>query len=407
MNASFLHEGIDSLVSASIKDYTMPGCQVLVAKNGKIVFNKSYGHLSYDSLEPVMPHTIYDIASVTKVAATLQTVMFLYERQLLDVNQKASYYLPELKGSNKENMLIRDILMHQAGLIAYLAHWEKTKTRAGLNSAFYNNIRNDLFPLEVAPGMYGMAALEDSLWKWTIQSRLLYKPRNQAQHRFEYSDLGFYIMQKVSERLLNQPIEDFLSQNFYEPLGLHTLTFNPLCKFSESCIAPTERDKVFRGLQIRGSVHDQGAAMMGGVAGHAGLFSNANDLAILMQMNLQKGYYGGRRYFVDSTIPVFTKSYNKGNRRGLGWDRPRPEGGGQVSDLVSRNSFGHSGFTGTFAWIDPDEDLVYIFLSNRVYPSVHNEKLMKNNVRRNIQDIIYKSIINYQVANHSSISSIK
>jgi CubicO group peptidase (beta-lactamase class C family) len=126
-----------------------------------------------------------------------------------------------------------------------------------------------------------------------------------------------------------------------------------------------------------------------------------------MQMNLQKGYYGGRRYFVDSTIPVFTKSYNKGNRRGLGWDRPRPEGGGQVSDLVSRNSFGHSGFTGTFAWIDPDEDLVYIFLSNRVYPSVHNEKLMKNNVRRNIQDIIYKSIINYQVANHSSISSIK
>jgi CubicO group peptidase (beta-lactamase class C family) len=407
MNASFLHEGIDSLVSASIKDYTMPGCQVLVAKNGKIVFNKSYGHLSYDSLEPVMPHTIYDIASVTKVAATLQTVMFLYERQLLDVNQKASYYLPELKGSNKENMLIRDILMHQAGLIAYLAHWEKTKTRAGLNSAFYNNIRNDLFPLEIAPGMYGMAALEDSLWKWTIQSRLLYKPRNQAQHRFEYSDLGFYIMQKVSERLLNQPIEDFLSQNFYEPLGLHTLTFNPLCKFSESCIAPTERDKVFRGLQIRGSVHDQGAAMMGGVAGHAGLFSNANDLAILMQMNLQKGYYGGRRYFVDSTIPVFTKSYNKGNRRGLGWDRPRPEGGGQVSDLVSRNSFGHSGFTGTFAWIDPDEDLVYIFLSNRVYPSVHNEKLMKNNVRRNIQDIIYKSIINYQVANHSSISSIK
>ena len=233
-----------------------------------------------------MPHTIYDIASVTKVAATLQAVMFLYERQLLDVNQKASYYLPELKGSNKENMLIRDILMHQAGLIAYLAHWEKTRTRTGLNSSFYSHIHNDLFPLEIAPGMYGMAALEDSLWKWTIQSRLLYKPRNQAQHRFEYSDLGFYIMQKVSERLLNQPIEDFLSQNFYEPLGLHTLTFNPLCKFSESCIAPTERDKVFRGLQIRGSVHDQGAAMMGGVAGHAGLFSNANDLAILMQMNL-------------------------------------------------------------------------------------------------------------------------
>jgi CubicO group peptidase (beta-lactamase class C family) len=407
MSSVFLEAGIDSIVNASIKDYVMPGCQVLVAKSGKVVFNKSYGHLSYDSLEPVLPTTMYDIASVTKVAATLQAVMFLHERQLLDVNKKVSFYLPELKGSNKENMLVRDVLMHQAGLIAYLAHWEKTKTRTGLSSTYYSHIQNDLYPLEIAPGMYGMAAMEDSLWKWTIQSRLLYKPKKQAQHRFEYSDLGFYIMQKVAERLLNQPIEDFLSQNFYEPLGLHILTFNPLCKFSESCVAPTEKDKIFRGQLIRGSVHDQGAAMMGGVAGHAGLFSNANDLAILMQMNLQKGYYGGRRYFLEPTIPVFTKSYNKGNRRGLGWDRPRPEGGGQVSDLASRNSFGHSGFTGTFAWVDPDEDLVYIFLSNRVYPTAHNEKLMKYNVRRNVQDVIYKSIINYQTLNHTSISSIK
>jgi CubicO group peptidase (beta-lactamase class C family) len=154
-------------------------------------------------------------------------------------------------------------------------------------------------------------------------------------------------------------------------------------------------------------VHDQGAAMMGGVAGHAGLFSNANNLAILMQMNLQKGYYGGRRYLLEPTLPTFTRSYNAGNRRGLGWDRPRPEGGGQVSDFASRNSYGHSGFTGTFAWVDPDEELVYIFLSNRVYPSAHNEKLMKNNIRRRVQDIIYKSIINYQSMHQTSITSIK
>jgi beta-glucosidase-like glycosyl hydrolase/CubicO group peptidase (beta-lactamase class C family) len=408
MSAAYLNEGIDSLINWAIKDKNMPGCQILVAKQGKVIFSKSYGHLTYDSVEQVKPHTIYDIASVTKVAATLQAVMFLHERQLLDVNQKASYYLPELKGSNKENMLIRDILMHQAGLIAYLAHWEKTRTSGkGLNSSYYSQIQNGLHSLEIAPGLYGIESMKDSLWKWTIDSRLLYKPRNQTQHRFEYSDLGFYIMQKVAERLLNQPIEDFLMQNFYSPLGLYRLTFNPLCNFDESCIAPTEQDRVFRGRQIRGSVHDQGAAMMGGVAGHAGLFSNANNLAILMQMNLQKGYYGGRRYLLEPTLPTFTKSYNTGNRRGLGWDRPRPEGGGLVSDFASRNSYGHTGFTGTFAWVDPDEELVYIFLSNRIYPSAHNEKLMKNNIRRRVQDIVYKSIINYQATHQTSLTSIK
>jgi CubicO group peptidase (beta-lactamase class C family) len=402
-----LNEGIDSLINWAIKDKNMPGCQILVAKQGKVIFNKSYGYLTYDSVEPVLPHTMYDIASVTKVAATLQAVMFLHERQLLDVNQKASFYLPELKGSNKENMLVRDILMHQAGLIAYLAHWEKTRATKGLNSSYYSNIQNGMHSLEIAPGLYGIQSMKDSLWKWTIESRLLYKPKNQVQHRFEYSDLGFYIMQKVAEKLLNQPIEDFLMQNFYNPLGLYRLTFNPLCSFDESCLAPTEQDRVFRGKLIRGSVHDQGAAMMGGVAGHAGLFSNANNLAILMQMNLQKGYYGGRRYLLEPTLPTFTKSYNAGNRRGLGWDRPRPEGGGQVSDFASRNSFGHSGFTGTFAWVDPDEELVYIFLSNRVYPSAHNEKLMKNNIRRRVQDIVYKSIINYHSMNQTSVTSIK
>jgi beta-N-acetylhexosaminidase len=187
-----------------------------------------------------------------------------------------------------------------------------------------------------------------------------------------------------------------MRQNFYEPMGLQTLTYNPLCKFSETCIAPTEQDKIFRQRLVRGTVHDQSAAMMGGIAGHAGLFSNANDLAVLMQMNLQKGYYGGRRYLQEPTLPTFTKTYSKTNRRGLGWDKARPEGGGMASDFASRNSYGHSGFTGTFAWVDPDEELVYIFLSNRVYPSVHNDKLMKNAVRKRVQDVVYKSIINFQ-----------
>jgi CubicO group peptidase (beta-lactamase class C family) len=392
---------IDRLVTGCIKERVMPGCQVLVARNGTVIFEKAYGYMTYDNAEPVTPHTIYDIASVTKVAATLQAIMFLHERGVLDVNHRVSEYLPELKGTNKENILVRDVLMHQAGLIAFQDHWTKTRTRAGLSPAYYSPTRDAAHPIEVAPGMYAIASLRDSLWNWTIQSRLLRKPAHQEKHSFEYSDLSFYILKQLAERLLNQPMESFLAQNIYEPLGLDELMFNPLCKFAENCIAPTEKDNYFRHMLVRGTVHDQGAALMGGVAGHAGLFGTANDLAVLMQMNLQKGYYGGRRYFQESTLPTFIRSYNKGNRRGLGWDRPRPEGGGHVSDFASRNSFGHTGFTGTCVWVDPDENIVYVFLSNRVYPSAGNTKLADYQVRRKIHDVIYKSIINFQTLNAS------
>ncbi len=392
---------IDRLVTGCIKERVMPGCQVLVARNGAVIFEKAYGYMTYDNTEPVTPHTIYDIASVTKVAATLQAIMFLHERGVLNVNHRVSEYLPELKGTNKENILVRDVLMHQAGLIAFQDHWTKTRTRAGLSPAYYSTTRDAAHPIEVAPGMYAIGSLRDSLWNWTIQSRLLRKPAHQDKHSFEYSDLSFYILKQLAERLLNQPMESFLAQNIYDPLGLDELMFNPLCKFGENCIAPTEKDNYFRNMLVRGTVHDQGAALMGGVAGHAGLFGTANDLAVLMQMNLQKGYYGGRRYFQESTLPTFIRSYNKGNRRGLGWDRPRPEGGGHVSDFASRNSFGHTGFTGTCVWVDPDENIVYVFLSNRVYPSAGNTKLADYQVRRKIHDVIYKSIINFQTLNAS------
>jgi len=245
--------------------------------------------------------------------------------------------------------------------------------------------------------MYGSSFLRDSIWRWTIESRLLHKPAFQEKYNFEYSDVSFYILHKIAERLLNQPIDAFLKQNFYDPLGADELLFNPLCAFGQECIAPTERDVFFRRTLIRGTVHDQGAAMMGGVAGHAGLFGTANDLAILMQMNLQKGYYGGRRYYLDNTLPTFSKAYNKGNRRGLGWDKPRSDGVGQVSPFASKSSFGHTGFTGTITWVDPEENLVYIFLSNRVYPNPDNNKLARYGIRKRIQDWVYKSITNYQV----------
>jgi beta-glucosidase-like glycosyl hydrolase/CubicO group peptidase (beta-lactamase class C family) len=388
---------IDRICLRAIEDHTMPGCQVLVAKNGKVIFNKAYGYLTYDTLEPVTQHTIYDLASVTKVAATLQAIMFLHERHLLDVNEKVSTYLPELKGTNKENILVRDVLMHQAGLVAFQSHWDRTITRQGWLVDYYNPEKNDKYSVEVTPGMYGASFMRDSIWRWTIESRLLHKPAFQEKYNFEYSDVSFYILHRIAERLLNQPMDQFVKQNFYDPLGADELLFNPLCTFGQECIAPTERDVFFRRSLIRGTVHDQGAAMMGGVAGHAGLFGTANDLAMLMQMNLQKGYYGGRRYYLDNTLPTFTKAYNKGNRRGLGWDKPRLDGGGQVSEYASKNSFGHTGFTGTITWVDPDEQLVYIFLSNRVYPNPDNNKLARYGIRKRIQDWIYKSVVSYQI----------
>lgn len=388
---------IDNICLRAIEDRTMPGCQVLVARNGKVVFDRAYGHLTYDTLNPVTTHTIYDLASVTKVAGTLQAIMFLHERGLLDVNAEVSAYLPELKRTNKEHILVSDVLMHQGGLVAFQSHWDRTITRQGWRPDYYSPVRNNDYSVEVTPGMYGLAHIRDSIWQWTIGSRRLHKPAFQDKHNFEYSDVSFYLLHKIAERLLNQPIDVFLKQNFYDPLGADELLYNPLCSVGEECIAPTERDIFFRRSQIRGTVHDQGAAMMGGVAGHAGLFGTANDLAILMQMNLQKGLYGGRRYHLPNTLPTFTKAYNKGNRRGLGWDKPRSDGGGQMSEYTSKSSFGHTGFTGTMVWVDPEEDLVYIFLSNRVYPDADNNKLARYGIRKRVHDWVYKSIVSYQI----------
>ena len=383
---------IDKIVEACIKDSVMPGAQVLVAKNGKVIYEKAYGYLTYDKKELVTKKTIYDLASVTKVAATLQAVMALQAKGMLNVKAKIADYLPELKGTNKEHIVIQDLLLHQAGLLAFQDHWTRTKVESEFDTTYYSYELDEMHPLVVATGLYGVATLKDSLWNWTIQSRLMKKPQRQKSYAYRYSDIGFDILQQLVERQTNMSLDAYVDKYFYHSLGLDELTFNPLKKFKESYIAPTELDNRFRGKLVRGTVHDQEAALMGGVAGHAGLFGNANDLAVLMQMNLQKGYYGGKRYFPDNTIPTFTKTYQPKNRRGLGWDRPEPDGGGGVSDLASRNSFGHTGFTGTCVWIDPDQELVYIFLSNRVYPNAENNKLARYKVREKIQSVVYESM---------------
>ncbi|PTX17983.1 beta-glucosidase-like glycosyl hydrolase [Pontibacter mucosus] len=382
---------IDNIATEAIAYAATPGMQVLVVKEGTVIYNKAYGHYTYDAVKPVTKNTIYDIASITKVAATLQAVMFLKDQGKINLDEKLVTYLPELKGTNKANLVLRDILAHQAGLKPGIPTWQKTIDNRKLKETFYASTQNDTYMNEVIPGVYSIYSMEDTLWSWTVKTPLMPKQKN-GTYSYAYSDLGFYILKRVAERQLNQPIDEFLNQNFYAPLGLSTLTYTPLLRHPREIIAPTEDDNYFRKNLIRGTVHDQGAAMMGGVAGHAGLFSNANDLAILLQMNMNNGIYGGHKYFNSEVVSEFAARQTEGSRRGLGWDKPALDGNGPTSALASPQTFGHTGFTGTAAWTDPENKLIYIFLSNRVYPDASNNKLVKYNIRTRIHDVIYKAM---------------
>ncbi|RAU82237.1 glycosyl hydrolase [Pontibacter arcticus] len=384
---------IDNIALEAIAYAATPGAQVMVIKDGTVVYNKSYGHYTYDKKKPVTNQTVYDIASITKVAATLQAIMFLKDQGKLKLDEKLVTYLPELKGTNKANLVLRDVLTHQAGLQAGLPHWQTTSKSQATKKIFYASAQTDAFPHEVAPGFYSMKSMEDSLWAWTVKSPLLARKKDSKGYPYKYSDLDFYVLKRVAETLLNQPLDEFMDQNFYAPLGLSTMTYKPLLKHKQENIAPTEKDNYFRHNLLWGTVHDQGAAMLGGVAGHAGLFSNANDLAILLQMNLQNGNYGGHKYYNTSVVPEFSKKQFINNRRGLGWDKPETDGNGPTSALAPLSTFGHTGFTGTSAWVDPENKLIYIFLSNRVYPDAGNNKLVEYNIRTRIHDAIYKSIV--------------
>ena len=384
---------IDNIALEAIAYAATPGCQVLVVKDNTVIFDKSYGYYTYDKVKPVTSNTIYDIASITKVAATLQAIMFLKDQGKINLDAKVVTYLPELKGTNKAGLVMRDVLTHQAGLLSGLPNWQKTLASVKTKAMYYASTQTDYYPNEVTPEIYSMRTMEDSVWAWTVSSRMLPHSKGGKGYPYTYSDLDFYVLKRVAEKLLNQPLDEFMQQNFYEPLGLSTMGYKPLLNHPLAAIAPTEDDTYFRHNLIWGTVHDPGAAMLGGVAGHAGLFSNANDLAILLQMNLQNGNYGGHDYFNTNVVTEFSKKQFKGSRRGLGWDKPEPEEGGPTSALAPMSTFGHSGFTGTSAWVDPDNKLIYIFLSNRVYPTAGNNKLVKYNIRTRIHDVVYKAII--------------
>jgi len=386
---------IDAIVQQALDSGATPGGNILIARKGIVVYNKTFGWKTYEKKEPVTQRTIYDLASITKVAATLQTVMFMHEKNLIDINKKVSVYLPELKGSNKENFTIKDIITHQAGLWPYLPFWLQTMKDSALLPDFYSSRQSDDFPFPVSKDLFASKVMKDSLWQWIIKAKVKEK-KPRTPFDYTYSDMGFYILQHLAEKLLNQPIQDFLAQNLYEPIGATTTGFLPFERFAESQIAPTEDDTQFRKSTLVGYVHDQGAAMHGGIAGHAGLFSNANDLAKLGQMWLQKGSYGGLQFYKPETIDLFTAKQYETSRRGLGWDKPTVgDWNGPTSLYASPKTFGHTGFTGTAIWVDPEFDLVFVFLSNRVYPSMFNTKLLTANIRPRIQDVIYESIFEY------------
>ena len=382
---------IDSIALFSIKEKATPGCQILIAKDGKVIYSKSFGYHTYKKGNFVKNEDLYDIASVTKVAATTLSVMKLSDEGSLDIDRQMMKYLPCLKNTDKGNIIIREMMAHQARLQPWIPFYLNTIKDGKTDTSLYRSSIEENYTVKVANKLYIRKDYEFIIYDSIISSKL------RKRKEYKYSDLGFYLLKKSIENITNQPFDNYVTANFYKPLGLQTICFNPREHFRLSSIIPTENDKEFRKQLIHGYVHDPGAAMLGGVSGHAGLFSNANDLAVMMQMLLQNGEYGGKRYINSNTVAEFTKRQFplNDNRRGIGFDKPNTDDleNGPTCESASGHSYGHSGFTGTYAWIDPEYNLVYIFLSNRIHPASSNTKLLKMNTRTEIQQVIYDAIL--------------
>jgi CubicO group peptidase (beta-lactamase class C family) len=373
---------IDAIAAEAIRERAAPGMVVFVAKGGNVIFNKAYGTHTYDKDSPKTLITdIFDLASITKTSATTMESMRLYEAGKLNLDTAISTYIAKTRNTDKAQIKVREVLLHQAGFIPFIPFYNNMKP------ADFSRDSSETYQVKVADSFYmPKSYFKDVMWKQMLESAV--KTRGQ----YVYSDLSMYFMKEIVETITQQPMADYVKSNFYDPLGMYTTGFNPRYRFAKSIIVPTEQDKYFRKTLLWGYVHDQGAAMVGGVSGHAGLFSNASDLAILYQMLLNKGTYGGDRYFKSKTVEMFTAKQSDISRRGLGFDRYDVDSKyGYPSKLASNQTFGHTGYTGTCVWVDPSKDLVYIFLSNRVNPEVSN-KLLNLNIRPRIQDVIYQAI---------------
>ncbi|BAV10096.1 beta-glucosidase [Filimonas lacunae] len=394
IDTAALH-AIDSIAENAIQKGATPGCVVLVAKDGNIVFNRAYGYMNYDKKEPVTTETVYDLASVTKISATTVSIMQLYEQGKIDIHKTLGDYLPWVKGTDKEHLVLENLLLHQAGLTAFIPFYKETiHTVTGKPlRGFFVEKEDSNHQVRVAKGMF----LRNT-WKDTLYKRILQSPLG-APNTYIYSDNDFIFLGKVVEEVSGMPLDEFAREHFYGPLHMITTTFQPWKYLPVNTIAPTEQEKYFRLQLLRGDVHDPGAALLGGVAGHAGLFSNAHDLAQLYLLLLNGGEWNKVHLLKKETIDFFTAYHSKVSRRGLGFDKPEKDNATRKVPYpaagVTAQAFGHTGFTGTCVWADPEQNLLYIFLSNRVCPEGgSNDKLTRLNVRSAIHEVIYQAIRN-------------
>ncbi|MFL9843480.1 glycoside hydrolase family 3 N-terminal domain-containing protein [Flavobacterium rhizosphaerae] len=387
--SSAMLTNIDLIANRAIHDKMTPGLQVLVARRGKVIYQKSFGYHTYQEDVPVKNTDIYDLASLTKMLATLPNVMQLYDRGKVKLDEKLGRMLPVFEKTDKKNIILKDMLLHQSRLQPWIPFYTETlDSLKKPDSLYYRHTYSAEFPYQVAENLYIREDYPTIMINKIAQSKLLLKKE------YKYSDFNFILLKEYLEMRTGISLDVLAENNFYKPLGATTTTFNPLRKFDMSVIPPTEVDNYFRYQTIQGYVHDMAAAMQDGVGGHAGLFSDALDVAKIMQMYLQKGNYGGRQFFSAKTFDIFNTCYSckEGNRRGLGFDKPQLQQPGPTCNCVSRSSFGHTGFTGTMAWADPETEIVYVFLSNRTYPEATENKLSKGNIREDIQQVIQDAI---------------
>lgn len=380
---------IDSLATLGLIEDMMPGAQILVARKGKVIYHKTFGHHTQQKKIKVSKDDVYDVASLTKILATLPMIMELVDNGTINLDTKISELLPDYIGSNKEDITLQQMLSHYSRIKSWIPFYINTlDSLKQPDIKYYSKNKSKKFSIQVANDLYVRNDIKDSIYLQIMESELY------SKLKYKYSDLPYYILKEYLEDYYNKPMQNLVQQHFYKTLGANNTTYLPLEKFPLDKIPPTEEDDYFRMQKIQGFVNDQGAAILGGVSGHAGLFSNANDIAKIMQMYLWKGSYGSITYLRPETLDLFnTCNYcDVDVRRGVGFDKPQLEDVGPTCGCVSMDSFGHSGFTGTITWADPEEDIIYVFLSNRTYPDATNRKIIKNNLRSDIQELIYQSI---------------
>ena len=362
MNAqkkSVLFDEVDLVINKAIDDHAFPGAEILIWKDGKTIYEKAYGNYTYDpESQKVYPHTLYDLASLTKVIATTTAAMICYDRELFKLEDKVVKYIPEFAVNGKENITIKNLLLHNSGLPA----WKKFYGR----NLKYDDVINEIYS----------AGLDYKTGEKTV-----------------YSDLGIITLGKIIEKVTGKSLADFCNDEIFIPLGMKSTFFNPVDSVKKLC-APTEIDDYWRMKTLQGEVHDETSAMLNGIAGHAGLFSNATDIAKVMAVLMNKGKMEQKQFIKQSTIVMFTKRYSEESTRALGWDT-KSDSGSSAGDYFSKNSFGHTGFTGTSIWADPERNLFVVFLTNRVYPSRENIKILK--VRPQLHNAVIKCLENSDV----------